>query len=142
MKIKKYIIGGLLVGICLVITDMVVELLIWSNIPNIGDELTRLESITTIPKSAWSWWQHLLNSLLPFITGLVIMFVYLQERGNGFNYTRSILITSLVFLLFWTVTIIIMGNWGIFPFRLGIISIVNNGIVIPSSLFIGAKYYE
>jgi hypothetical protein len=139
---KQFVIGGLFVGIGLVIIDSVIELLIWTNISSIGNELTRLASIPIIPKSAWSWWQHLINSLLPFITGLIIMFVYIQIRQNGSNKTRSILYTSLVFFLFWSVAIIIMGNWGIFPFRLGIISIVNNAIVIPAALSIGANYYD
>lgn len=143
INLKKIILGGLIAGLTLLILEGILEYLIWGNIPGIGSEQGRWQSLfPTLSRENWGIGNHLLNLFFPFGSGILLVWVYTILKPMYGAGNKAAIITGIIFWLFWLLLVAWFTNAGIFPIKLSIISLVNNFVELPLMVIVGARIYE
>ena len=138
---SRVLLGGFVAGLALTVAEFVVELLVLGNIPGIGSEQERLSSLG-ISRQAWGPANHIIQLLIPFLGSFLMVWVYAAIRPRFGPGPRTALIVSAAFLFNWMILLISFTNIGVFTLKLSIASFVDNLIVIPIAVLVGARFYR
>ena len=138
---RRVLLGGFVAGLALIAAEFVVELLVLGNIPGLGSEQERV-SLLGLSRLAWGPANLVIQLLLPFLGSLLMVWVYAAIRPRFGPGPRTALIVSAAFLFYWMMLLIYFTNIGLFTLKMSIASFVDNLIVIPIAVLVGAWLYR
>ena len=138
---RRVLMGGFAAGLILIVTEVVVELLILGNIPAFGSEKERLSSFG-ISEEGWGPANHIIQLLIPFLGAFLMIWVYAAIRPRFGSGPRTALIVGAIFLFNWLVLLVYFTNIGLFPLKVSVASFIDNLIVIPIAVLVGARMYR
>jgi len=138
---RRVLLGGFVAGLALIAAEFVVELLVLGNIPGLGSEQERVSSLG-LSRQAWGPANLVIQLLLPFLGSLLMVWVYAAIRPRFGPGPRTALIVSAAFLFYWMMLLIYFTNIGLFTLKMSIASFVDNLIVIPIAVLVGAWLYR
>lgn len=138
---RRVLLGGFVAGLALIAAEFVVELLVLGNIPGLGSEQERVSSLG-LSRQAWGPASLVIQLLIPFLGSLLMVWVYAAIRPRFGPGPRTALIVSAAFLFYWMMLLIYFTNIGLFTLKMSIASFVDNLIVIPIAVLVGAWLYR
>ena len=138
---SRVLLGGFVAGLALIAAEFVVELLVLGNIPGIGSEQERLSSLG-ISRQAWGPANQIIQLLIPFLGSFLMVWVYAAIRPRFGPGPRTALIVSAAFLFNWMILLVYLTNIGVFDLKVSLASFVDNLIVIPIAVLVGARFYR
>ena len=138
---SRVLLGGLLAGLAMIVAEFVVELLILGNIPGLGSEQERVLALG-LSRQSWGPANHVLQLLIPFLSSFLMVWLYAALRPTFGPGPKTALIVSAVFLVNWTILLVYFTNIGLFPLKISLASFLDNLIVIPIAVLVGARFYR
>jgi len=85
---------------------------------------------------------HIMNIVFLYIVCVLIMWVYAAIRPRFRNHLYAAFGTSMIFWLFYFLLLVNFSNIGLFPFKLGLLSLGFNLVEIPTAIIIGSLVYK
>lgn len=84
----------------------------------------------------------LMNIVFLYIICVVIMWVYVAIRPRFRNHLQAALVTGMIFWLFEILLWINISNLGVFPLKLGLLSMGFTLVEIPTAVIVGSLVYK
>lgn len=85
---------------------------------------------------------HVINLLYLYLACTLMMSVYAAIRPRFRRRLPAALVTSLVFWLFAVLFVVNYCNMGLYPYRLGLLSMLFNLVEIPAAVIAGSAVYK
>jgi hypothetical protein len=138
---RRVVLGGLLAGVVFIVVEIILEQLVFKNIPGIGSEFERMQALD-ITMDGWGQGNRLLAWALPFLGAILLVWIYAAIRPRFGPGPRTAVLASFVILGFWVILLAYFTNLGLFPLKLSAVSFLDNVIILPTTALTGASVYR
>lgn len=132
--------GGMMAGLVLIIAEVVVEGLVLGLL-GFGHERERLAALGW-SRADWGVWSHLINLLLPFLTGALLIALYAAIRPRFGAGPKTALIAAGFIVGYWSLILVYLTNAGMWSLSISVASFVDNLVIVPVAALAGARIYR
>ena len=85
---------------------------------------------------------HILNIVFLYMVCVLIMWVYAAIRPRFRNHLQAAVVTGMIFWLFYLLFFFNFSNIGVFPLKLGLLSLGFNLVELPTAIILGSLVYK